>query len=230
MPARNRIKEYEAGAYYHLYNRGVAKRPVFGDDQDFSVWISYLRTYLLPKNTKELEMTLASSASTPKEKANAVKLLRMNNFSDTIKLHAYCLMPNHLHMLVRQKDAENIDQFMNSLGTRYAMYFNIKHKRVGPLFQGVYKAVRVTSEEQLLYLTKYIHRNPDPDGSKTFQSYPYSSYPVYCGSVHTPWVKSDAILDIISKNNPHKKYQEFVEERRDLEKMAILLRHTVEIL
>ena len=47
-------------------------------------------------------------------------------------------------------------------------YFNIKHKRVGPLFQGVYKAVRVTSEEQLLYLTKYIHRNPDPDGSKRF--------------------------------------------------------------
>lgn len=92
MPSRNRIKEYEAGAYYHLYNRGVAKRPVFIDDQDFAVWLSYLRTYLLPKNKAELETILSLSTSTPKEKADALKFLRMNNFFDTITLHAYCFM------------------------------------------------------------------------------------------------------------------------------------------
>ncbi len=226
MPAKNRIKTYEAGAYYHIYNRGVAKRPVFVDDQDFGVFLSYCKTYLLPKDSTALQDILASDASS-KEKDKALKLLRMNNFADTVKLLAYCLMSNHFHMLVYQKEAENIDQFMNSLGTRYAMYFNKKYKRVGPLFQGVYKAVRITSEEQLLHLTKYIHRNPDPDNGKVFQTYPYSSYVVYRGLSHASWIESGSVLGILSKKNQYKKYQEFVEERRDFEEMAATLKDLV---
>lgn len=228
MPAKNRVKEYEPGAYYHIYNRGVAKQKVYVDEQDFGVFLSYCKTYLLPKDVTALQDVLSSDASS-KEKDRALKLLRMNNFADTIKLHAYCLMPNHFHMLLYQKEADSMDRFMNSLGTRFAMYFNKKYKRVGPIFQGVYKAVRITSEEQLMYLTKYIHRNPDPDQGKTFQSYPYSSYAAYCGLVKIPWVLRDFIVDIVSQNAKHKqkKYQEFVEERRDYEEMAVILKDSV---
>lgn len=124
-------------------------------------------------------------------------------------------------MLVFQKEPENIDQFMNSLGTRYAMYFNKKYKRVGPLFQGVYKAVRVTSEEQLLYLTKYIHLNPDPERKKEIiQSYAYSSYPVYIGVDRRPWLDSTTILSDARLNS--EKYKDFVEDHRNDEQMIIL--------
>lgn len=69
-------------------------------------------------------------------------------------------MPNHFHLLVWQKDPEGINYFMRSLTVKYAMYFNRKYKRIGPLFQGVYKAVAIENEPQLVYLSKYIHRNP----------------------------------------------------------------------
>ena len=226
MPAKSRIKEYEAGGYYHIYNRGVARNVVFADAQDFAVWMSYLRVYLLPKNVDELQSVLSSDTSSWKEKNSARKLLRLNNFSDTIKLHAYCFLSNHFHMLIYQKEQESMDQFMNSLGTRYAMYFNKKYKRVGPLFQGVYKAVRVTHEEQLLYLTKYIHRNPDPDSQmKTYRSYVHSSYQHYIGARHDVWVDSATILHNARMINSM--YQDFVEDRQGDEQMHMSLQKIV---
>ena len=166
MPAKNSIKTYTENGYYHLYNRGVEKRTIFQGEQDYAVFLSYLKTYLMPKNEDDLRQKLADPTISYKEKENIIKLLRLNNFADEITLIAYCLMPNHFHFLVKQNSANGIDRFMNSLGTRYTMYFNRKYKRVGSLYQDVYKAVMVGSDEQLLHLTRYIHRNPVPSGSK----------------------------------------------------------------
>lgn len=229
MPAKNRMKVYVPETYYHIYNRGVEKRGIFLDAQDYAVWQSYTQTYLLPKDIKTLTTILTSETTTTREKEKARRLLQLNNFSDTIRLHAYCLMSNHLHLLVWQSQAESIDQFMNSLGTRYTMYFNKKYKRVGPLFQGVYKAVRVISDEQLLYLTKYIHRNPHPDEGKLIISYPYSSYRVYCGIENAKWVDRSTIVSLLSQNKKHQydRYRDFVEDRQDVETMAYVLKDTV---
>src|SRR3989344_7029915 len=110
MPARNSLKQYLENGYYHLYNRGVEKRLVFLDHQDYSVFLSYLKDYLLPKNVKELSSKLASPNISYNEKDKIIKLLRMNNFSAEITLLAYCLMPNHFHFLIKQKNAESIDK------------------------------------------------------------------------------------------------------------------------
>lgn len=216
---------YVQQTYYHIYNRGVEKREIFLDEQDFAVWKSYISTYLLPKDTNELSLIISSETATTKEKDKALKLLRMNNFSNTITLHAYCFMPNHFHLLVHQKEQENIDQFMNSLGTRYAMYFNKKYRRVGPLFQGVYKAVRVTRDEQLLYLTKYIHRNPSHDSARNLRSYPYSSYRSYLGVVQEKWVDTITIPSVAGMNKS--RYQAFIEEQKEDERTNEILKETV---
>lgn len=141
MPAKNSIKVYAENGYYHLYNRGVDKRVIFGDAQDYVVFLSYLKTYLLPKNEAELRQKLADSTISYKEKDKILNLLRLNNFADEITLICYCLMPNHFHLLIKQNSANSIDRFMNSLCTRYTMYFNRKYKRIGPLCQDVYKRV-----------------------------------------------------------------------------------------
>ena len=158
MPARNSVKQYVENSYYHLYNRGVEKRQIFQDSQDRSVLLNYLKEYLLPKDGKVLLDKLSEPDLSSKGRDRIVKLLRLNNFSREITLLAYCLMPNHFHFFIKQESADSIDKFMNSLCTRYTMYFNRKYKRVGPLFQGVYKAVLVKSEEQFLYLSSYIHK------------------------------------------------------------------------
>ena len=129
-------------------------------------------------------------------------------------------MPNHFHLLVYQNSSTAINRFIQALGTKYSMYFNRKYKRVGTIFQGVYKAVLVSNEAQLVYLSKYIHRNPVellPAGSRPI-GYKYSSYGNYLGLFNQAWVNKADILDLFSTTNPRNSYQSFVEEtdERDL--------------
>lgn len=202
MPSRHSVKTYAPNSFYHVYNRGVEKRDIFLEEIDYGVLLSYLKTYLTPKDKDALQNIIANPLSGWREKNMALRELRLNNFSDSIELIAFCLMKNHYHMLIRQESEAAMDQFMNSLWTRYTMYFNRKYKRIGPLFQDVYKAVLVETEEQLLYLTRYIHlnpiakrhfRNPASKGD-ALRSYFYSSYQDYIGLRHTSWIHSDAIL------------------------------------
>jgi len=209
MPARNRIKIYNEDSYYHLYNRGVDKRAIFTDEQDYGVFLSYLKIYLLPKDLEGLYALIANPKASPQQKHQAHRILLLNNFSGDIDLVAYNLMPNHFHFLIHQQSADAIDKFMNSLGTRYAMYFNKRHHRVGTLFQDLYKAVAVTSDEQLLHLSRYIHRNSfyiDKNG--TFKQ--PSSYAVYLGKIKQNWVHPEIILEHFDQKG-FNSYQSFVE-------------------
>ena len=105
MPAKNSVKNYVENSYYHLYNRGVEKRIIFQDSQDYAVFLNYLKEYLLPKDEQNLRNKLTDPNISYKEKDKIIKLLRLNNFTDEIILIAYCLMPNHFHLLVKQKSS-----------------------------------------------------------------------------------------------------------------------------
>jgi len=229
MPAKNRIKTYVDNGYYHLYNRGVDKRTIFVEQQDYSVFLSYLKTYLLPKNKKELREKLANPNTDFRTKDKILKTLRLNNFNETLDLLAYCLMPNHFHLLIHQTQAEIIHKFMNSLCTRYSMYFNRKYKRIGHLFQGVYKAVLVETDEQLLYLTSYIHAQSLASQGQALRVQQPSSYPNYLGQISQAWVKPNEILSFFKSaqaKNPKSilSYQSFVEgsKREELETIGKL--------
>lgn len=218
MPSKNSRKTYVSGGFYHIYNRGVEKRNIFEDKQDYGVFLSYLKVYLTPKDIDKLQNTLSDSKVPWIEKDKVIKQLRLNNFSDEIKLLVYCLMPNHFHLLVHQKSADGIDRLMNSLNTRYVVYFNKKHKRVGPLYQGVYKAVLVKTDEQLTHLSAYIHRNPAQSFSiNDLQGMPLriltkqpSSFPEYLGQRKTSWIISKDILKFFSSSNNLMSYENFV--------------------
>jgi putative transposase len=153
MPSRNSIKVYVAGDYYHIYNRGVEKRLVFMDDKDYRVFLGYLKLYLMPVD--------------PTVKPH-------KDLSDQVELAAYCLMPNHFHLLVRQSSERGIESLMRCLTGAYVRYFNHRHRRVGSLFQDTYKAVRILNDAHLYQIESYIHENPEhlvADISR----YPYSS-------------------------------------------------------
>jgi putative transposase len=214
MPARNSRKQYVEDGYYHIYNRGVEKRQIFMDQQDYGVFLSYLKEYLLPKDVKALMKRLADPNLPLKEKRKVLNQLKLNNFSEEITLLAYCLMPNHFHFFVKQKSAMSIDKFMNSLCTRYTMYFNRKYKRVGYLFQGEYKAVLVTAETQFLHLSRYIHKQALALSGETLESQP-CSYSEYLGTRKTGWVHPEEVLAFFSKTNKNLSYEAFVKEEDD---------------
>ena len=211
-------KTYVEDSYYHIYNRGVEKRLIFLDKQDYGVFLSYLKEYLLPKDEKELERRLADPNTSYKERDKILKLLRLNNFADEITLLAYCLMPNHFHFFVKQKSALSIDKFMNSLGTRYTKYFNAKYKRVGALCQGVYKAVLIDNETYFIYLSKYIHKQALSSPSEAWEAKNQpSSYSEYLGERKTEWVHPEEILKLFSKSISSLSYRSFVEETENPE-------------
>jgi hypothetical protein len=120
-------------------------------------------------------------------------------------------MPNHFHLLVKQEHSSGLDAFMKSLCTRYAMYKNISKKRVGGLFQGVYKAVLVESEEQLLWVSRYIHRNPLSLGyeSSELLAYQFSSLPGYLSVQTVPFVKQLEFFEN-ARHISARTYREFV--------------------
>lgn len=121
-------------------------------------------------------------------------------------------MPNHYHLLLRQKSLTGLTEFIRSISTAYSMYFNKKYKRVGTLFQGIFKATDIREENYLLWVSRYIHRNPP-----NFQTYPYSSYDDYLGKRKTAWLNTDLLLEFFEskRKSREKNYREFVEDTKE---------------
>jgi len=212
MPAKNRVKSYVDNGHYHIYNRGVEERTIFQDSQDYKVFLNYLKIYLEPAPEAKIRtVDIGNHTFTASERP-------LKNFHGQIELLAYCLMPNHFHILIKQKTGRAIENFMRALATKYSVYFNKRHKRVGHLFQGVYKAVLVDNDNYLLHLSRYIHLNPVKDGPlRVALLDTYSSYPDYLGIRKTSWVNPQTILSFFKNARKASlkdilSYQSFVED------------------
>jgi putative transposase len=155
-------KVFRSGHWYHVYNRGDNKELVFLDEQDYFNFLKRLKIILgvmpVPNAGRRGALTL--------------KALPVGSFT----LAAYCLMPNHFHMLLRQDGIVEVGQLLAKLCTSYARYFNRKYERIGNLFQDTFKAKLVDNDSYLTYLSAYIHNNPNEPGG-----YLYSSFHDYIG-------------------------------------------------
>lgn len=173
MPARNTIREYVPHSYYHIYNCGVEKRRIFLDEKDYSTFLSLLERHLV----KDPDFGYGRLAET---------------YYDSLELQAYCLMPNHFHLLVYvNDDPRAITKLMRRVCTAYTMYFNRKYKRSGPLLQSRFKAGRITSEPHAVHVSRYIHLRP-----KEYKSWPFSSVQHFIGDWQTEWVRPDRLYGL----------------------------------
>jgi putative transposase len=134
---------------YHLYNRGTEKRRIFMDAADYKRFAAllYLCNQRKPINVKAQGRT-------------SDKLYASRKGEPLIDIAAYCLMPNHFHIIAREREYGGISKFMQKLLTAYTMYFNTKQKRTGTLFQGRFKATHAEDDRYLRYLIAYVHLNP----------------------------------------------------------------------
>jgi len=132
---------------YHVFNRGVEKRTIFLDETDNLRFVNNLAIFN-DKNAVLNAKYRIKEIETPDIREPLVDIL------------AFCLMPNHFHLLLSQKEGDGISKFMNKIGVGYANYFNLKYERVGSLFQGAFKSVLIDKESQFLRIPFYIHLNP----------------------------------------------------------------------
>ena len=133
-----------------------------------------------------------------------------------VELLCYCLMNNHFHLLVYAgEQPEMLTTFMRSVMTAYSMYFNKRHKRQGTLFQGVYKASRITNDTYLQHISRYIHLNP-----RTFRTYKFSSLRYYVDPIDSPvWLKPDRIVEMFRGSSYIKFVEDYVVQHKMLEEL-----------
>ncbi|MFM7088945.1 MAG: transposase [Candidatus Paceibacterota bacterium] len=163
------FKNFCRGEIYHIYNRGNNKEKIFFKDSDYKAFLFRL-SLVLGFSAEELK----------KEKLISVpnSRIRISAFEKSdFKIHSFCLMPNHFHLLIEQTGDVPISKLVSKVCTSYAMYVNKKYGRVGHLFQDQFKAVHVDNNEQLMWIFHYIHQNPVKDNLiKTPEEYVWSSY------------------------------------------------------
>ena len=130
------------------------------------------------------------------------------------RIHGFCCMPNHLHLVIQVKEAP-LSQIMQNLAFRYTRWINTKHTRSGHVFQGRYKAILVEADRYLLELVRYIHLNPVRAGFvKDPADYPWSSHRAYVGREELPWLWTDWVLSYFAKrvHTCRQRYAAFVQE------------------
>lgn len=150
--------EYEKQEFYHILNRGVDKRVVFKDTQDYSRFIQDI--YLF--NNEDDPVRNISRMNYPEYVQHPMLHISKQGEPKTplVKIHAWCLMPNHYHMLVTPLKEKSLPLFMKRLNMGYSKYFNEKYDRSGALWQGKYKKIHIRNYSHFLYIPHYIHANP----------------------------------------------------------------------
>ena len=138
--------------FYHVYNRGNNKREIFFRDFDLSRFLQGLSDF----NAEDpIGSIYVNSFKKGQLSGEATKL---------VNVVAYCLNPNHFHLILEQVIDNGISKFMHRQGTGYTRYFNEKYNFTGSLFQGPFKAIHVDSNEYLLHLSAYVNLNKEAHG------------------------------------------------------------------
>jgi putative transposase len=206
MYAMSRNLEFGIGEFYHVYNRGVEKRVIFLDEADHKRFVKLLYT---ANSTKSVHLS----------NYQGLALIGIPRGQQIVAVGAWCIMPNHFHLLLKESIEGGISQYMHKLLTGYTMYFNKKYRRKGALFEGTFNVRHLDSDEYLKYQYAYIHLNPigiidagwknkkikDKNRAKKFlNSYQYSSFQDHAGS------KRDESLILEPKHFPEY-FKQFVD-------------------
>lgn len=200
MPT-NRKVVFANNQFYHLFNRGVERRPVFTNKWEFTRALDTIKFYQFEKPSLRYSKYLALN-----EKLKKAFFEDLKRSKKQVSIIAFCLMTNHFHFLVKQVNEGGISKFMAIFTNSYTKYFNTKYQRVGPLFQGIFKAVRVESDDQLVHLSRYIHLNPVTGflvKSEDLKNYKWSSYPTY---VEKTDGEHEKVLNFFKSPKDYEKY------------------------
>lgn len=198
--------------FYHVFNRGVEKRDIFLNKWDYSRFFKTLTYYQFSEAKPRFSRFNPEFYTIPD---NAKKL---------IDIISYCLMPNHFHLLVKQIEDNGVSKYVGQVSNSYTKYFNAKNERVGPLFQGNFKAVLIENDEQFLHVSRYIHLNPYVAGlAKTIEDYEHSSLGDYLGLEDRQFVKKDYIFDLMKKDD----YKTFIWDQKDYALQLEKIKHSI---
>lgn len=217
MAGRKEI--FATGQYYHIFNRGIVRQPVFLTKKDYERFLLTLDFYRFSNPPVRLSRFL----QLPEEEREKIQK-QVKEKNKLVKILCFSLLPNHYHLLLKQTQNIGISKYLSKLTNSYTRYFNIKRKRVGDLFEGVFKAVLIETDEQLIHLSRYIHLNPLVSyvvNDKEFLAYPWTSLRDYLGE-DSGLVETKTILDFFKIKG---EYKQFVLDQVEYAKKLEAIKH-----
>lgn len=201
---------------YHILNRSIDKKKIFRDKQDYFRFIHNL--FVL--NDQKVVSTTHSFHKGFKDNELRVRKFRRPR-KLLVDIYAFCLMPNHYHLLLSPKVENAVPKFAQKLGVAYVKYFNQKYKRKGTLFEGKYKRILIRKEPHFYHLPYYIHFNPldlkykewregklrnYKQAMEFMNNYRWSSHLDYIGKKNFPSITNRIFLTkIVGKPEEYKK-------------------------
>lgn len=209
---------------YHVVNRGVASQPIF-----LNKW-NYERAFETILYYQNIDIPFKYSFYKKLSKERKAKFLNQiqKKRGFWVDIISYCLMPNHLHLLLKQLKDGGISTFMSNFSNSYTRYFNIKNERNGHLFQGKFKAVRIGTDDQLLHVSRYIHLNPHTSylvkDLRELEVYTYSSLREYLDSKIRSVCNKNLLLNHFRSR---KAYRKFIFDQADYQRKLDRIKHLV---
>ncbi len=210
------------GEHYHIYNRGVNKQNIFSDHRDWSRFLFLILYFQSIETLGHIQRLFEEFLKSNGQYSVLTKIAQDINKKRNVELVAFCLMPNHFHLILKEVEDGGIAKYMQRVLNAYTKYYNTKHKKSGHLFQGPYQAVYVEDNRQLLHLSAYIHKNPE-----NWRSYIWSSYSDM--TIKNRWGKLLREEIILGQFKNSKQYKKFVEtsSAKELEEENKLGQHSV---
>lgn len=205
---------------YHVYNRGINHQPTFTNKREYDRAVQTIKFYKFADLTLRLSKFLLLEQNRQKEIAEGFG-------NSLVEILSFCLMPNHFHFLLKQKEDGGIAKFISKFLNSYTRYFNTVNQRDGSLFLNQFKAVRIETDEQLVHISRYIHLNPYTGYVvKTLddlESYAYSSFKDYINNTET-FVSTGLVLSLFKDTDEYKK---FVLDQADYQRRLKEIEHSV---
>lgn len=198
------------GQVYHVFTKSIAGYNIFNDQTEYNRMLDLIQYYRISSPA----VKFSRFEQLPRDIKESVRNDHEEDTHKLVEIIAYCLMPTHIHLLLKQIDDSGISHYMRKILNSYTRYFNTKHGRRCPLWEGKFKNVLVETDAQLLHLTRYIHLNPataklveNPDSWHT------SSYKEYLSEGKQEICEFTELLEISPET-----YKPFVEDRIDYQR------------
>lgn len=208
------------GEIYHVFNRSIAKQPIFTNQRDYQRAIDVFSYYSYRK--PQLRFSHYNRLSSDEKKKF---LEELQTTPKMLEILAYCIMPNHIHFLLKGIGENSVQIFMGNFQHSYSKYFNVKYERTGSLFQSRFKAVRIETDEQLIHVSRYIHLNPTSSfliKVESLPTYNWSSFKDYIDNKPNGIVQKSTILNLLGNSE---KYKNFVLDQIGYQRQLEIIKH-----
>lgn len=214
MPGRDIT--FVNGGIYHIFNRTVDKRKIFIDLSHANLFLELLNYYRSTQANIRYSHFQQSDSEMKKYQEKQISIKKYHQ----VEIYCFSIMPTHFHLLLKQKKANGISHFMSQILNSFTRYYNIKYDRSGQLFFTPFRAVAVTTREQCIHVSRYIHLNLYSAGLisqiNDLFGYPYSSMPRYLNNNRDQFIEKTFLLNMFNSNPLL--YKKFVMDNAEYQK------------